>query len=100
MRDLAASGIAIAKSLRVLGFSRQSYYEWLGAPVSDRDRDDAELTNAAMEIQREDPEFGYRFVADELKAAGWKVSEKRACGHFTRTSAAKQVDQGHLCTTI
>ena len=77
MRDLAASGISIAKSLRVLGFSRQSYYEWLRDPVSDRDREDAELTNAAMEIQREDPEFGYRFVADELKAAGWKVSEKR-----------------------
>lgn len=63
--------------MRVLGFSRQSYYEWLCDPIRDRDRDDAELTNAAIGIQRQDPEFGYRFVADELTAVGWKVSEKR-----------------------
>lgn len=77
MRDLAAGGIPIAKSLQVLGFSRQAFYEWQADPVSDRDWVDAHLTNEAIEVHREDPEFGYRFVADELRAAGWPVSEKR-----------------------
>lgn len=77
MRDLAAGGIPIAKSLQVLGFSRQAFYEWESDPVSDRDWVDAHLTNAAIEVHREDPEFGYRFVSDELRAAGWAVSEKR-----------------------
>lgn len=76
MKELAASGIPIAKTLRVLGFSRQAFYEWSAAPVSDRDWLDAHLMNAAIDIHREDPEFGYRFIADELRAAGWLVSEK------------------------
>jgi len=77
VRDLAASGIPIAKSLQMLGFSRQGFYEWQSDPVSDRDWIDAHLTNAAIAIHREDPEFGYRFVADELRIAGWTASEKR-----------------------
>ena len=77
MNDLAAGGISITKSLRVLGFSRQAFYEWQANPVSDRDWTDAHLTNEAIEVHREDPEFGYRFIADELRAAGWPVSEKR-----------------------
>ncbi len=28
-----------------------------------------------MDIHNDDPEFGYRFIADELKRNGWKVSE-------------------------
>ncbi len=76
MNELAASGIPIAKTLKVLGFSRQAFYEWQRNPVSDRDWVDAHLTNAAIEIHREDPEFGYRFVADELRTVGWQVSEK------------------------
>ncbi|HKY57887.1 MAG TPA: transposase [Aeromicrobium sp.] len=77
MRELAADGIPVAKSLQVLGFSRQAFYEWEANPVSDRDWSDAHLTNAAIEIHREDPEYGYRFVADELETVGWAVSERR-----------------------
>jgi putative transposase len=77
VRDLAASGVPVARSLRVLGFSRAGFYQWQQAPVSDRDWVDAHVTNAAVGIHGEDPEFGYRFVADELAVAGWEVSEKR-----------------------
>ena len=77
MRDLAASGVPVARSLRVLGFSRAGFYQWQTVPVSDRDWVDAHVTNAAVGIHAEDPEFGYRFVADELAVAGWEVSEKR-----------------------
>jgi putative transposase len=55
---------------RVLGFTKQAYYKWLADPVSQRDWDDAHLLNAAIEIHHDDPEFGYRFIADELAERG------------------------------
>jgi hypothetical protein len=51
---------------RVLGFSKQAFYAWCKQPVSDRDWADAHLINAAYDIHRDDPAFGYRFIADEL----------------------------------
>lgn len=39
--DLAASGVPVAVACRVLGFSRQAFYVWDAAPVSQRDWDDA-----------------------------------------------------------
>ncbi len=34
--------------------------------TSQRDCDEAHLLNAAVDTHRGDPEFGYRFIADEL----------------------------------
>jgi transposase InsO family protein len=62
---------------RVLGFSKQAYYKWLANPVSQRDWDDAHLINAAIDIHHDDPEFGYRFIADELSTYGIKASRNR-----------------------
>ncbi len=39
-------------------------------PVTDRDWNDAHLINAARDIHHDDPEFGYRFIADELEQQG------------------------------
>jgi transposase InsO family protein len=75
--DLAAEGIPIAVTCRVLGFSRQAFMKWRANPVSQRDWDDAHLTNAAVDAHADDPTFGYRFVADELNAAGHVASERR-----------------------
>lgn len=77
VRDLAADGIAVAVACGVLGFSTQSYYRWLAAPVTDRDWDDAHLVNAIRDIHHDDPEFGYRFIADELQRLGYDVGENR-----------------------
>jgi putative transposase len=77
VRDLADDGIAVAVTCRVLGFSTQGFYQWLANPVSQRDWDDAQLLNAIIDIHRDDPEFGYRFIADELEAAGHVASENR-----------------------
>ena len=68
--DLAADGIPVAVTCRVLGFSKQSFYEWRAKPVTDRDWDDAHLIDAAMAIHADDPAFGYRFIADELPDHG------------------------------
>ena len=75
--DLAADGIAVVVTCRVLGFSKQAYYKWRARPVSDRDWSDAHLINAAIDLHRDDPEFGYRFIADELNASGVTVGENR-----------------------
>jgi putative transposase len=77
VRDLAVDGIAVTVTCRVLGFSTQAFYKWAAAPVSNRDWDDAHLIDAIIDIHADDPEFGYRFIADELHAAGHACSENR-----------------------
>ena len=75
--DLAADAIPVAVTCRVLGFSKQAFYAWRQNPVSQRDWDDAQLINAAIDIHRDDPEFGYRFIADELPGKGIVTGENR-----------------------
>jgi putative transposase len=81
VRELAAAGapvrVSVAVTCRVLGFSRQAYYAWVADPVSDRDLVDAYATNAAIDAHGDDPEFGYRLIADELADVGHQVSERR-----------------------
>jgi transposase InsO family protein len=61
----------------VLKIAKQPFYRWLKAPVSTRDWDDAQLTNAAIDAHEEAPTFGYRLIADELTDLGFEVSERR-----------------------
>lgn len=75
--DLAAEGIPVAVTCRVLGFSKQGYYRWRTNPVTERDWVDAHLVNAALEIHADDPAFGYRFIADELPEKGITAGENR-----------------------
>jgi putative transposase len=75
--DLAAVGIAVVVTCRVLGFSTQAFYVWKKNPISQRDWDDAHLTNAALDIHHDDPAFGYRFIADELPAHGITAGDNR-----------------------
>ena len=75
--DLVVVGIAVAVTCRVLGFSTQAFYAWKRNPISQRDWDDAQLTNAAFDIHHDDPAFGYRFIADELLEQGFSAGENR-----------------------
>lgn len=77
VRDLAADGIPVTVTCRVLKFSPQAFYAWQAHPVSERDLVDAYAMNTAHEIHADDPGFGYRFIADELTDAGHEVSERR-----------------------
>ena len=70
VRDLAAEGIPVTVTGGVLGFSTQAFYKWGVNPISDWDWDNAHLTIAIVDIHADDPEFGYRFIADELERAG------------------------------
>lgn len=75
--DLAADGIPVTVTCRVLGFSTQPFYKWKKDPVTQRDWDDAHLIDAARAIHADDPAFGYRFIADELPARGITAGENR-----------------------
>lgn len=75
--DLAADGVPVAVTCRVLGFSKQAFYAWRQNPVPQRDWDDAHLINAALDIHADDPAFGYRFITDELPARGISAGENR-----------------------
>jgi transposase InsO family protein len=77
VRDLAVEGIPVTVTCGVLGFSTQAFYKWAADPVSERDWADAHTINGILDIHADDPEFGYRFIADELDKAGERVSEGR-----------------------
>ena len=49
--------------------------------------------NALVDAHREDPEFGYRFLANEARKAGWRMSRRTAwalCSEARITSAVQR----------
>ncbi|KXO88605.1 integrase [Tsukamurella pseudospumae] len=78
VKELAADGIAVTVTCRVLKLARAPYYRWLKEAVTTADRIAAERANALFDAHREDPEFGYRFLADEAEAAGQTMSSRTA----------------------
>ncbi|WP_420853124.1 IS3 family transposase [Serinicoccus chungangensis] len=78
VRELAADGIPVTVTCRVLKIARQPYYRWLANPVTDADLAAAHRANALFDAHRDDPEFGYRFLADEAREAGQVMSERTA----------------------
>jgi hypothetical protein len=77
VRELAEDGIPVRLTCRVLKFSAQGYYKWLRQPICNRELDDAYRTNLLVDAHRDDPPFGYRFLADEPIAKGHVISERR-----------------------
>jgi putative transposase len=75
--DLAADGIPVRLTCGVLDFSAQAFYKWRSDPVSERDWTDAHLVDAIRDVHSDDPEFGYRFISDELGRDGHTVGERR-----------------------
>ncbi|SMY00473.1 Transposase InsO and inactivated derivatives [Brevibacterium aurantiacum] len=78
MRELAVDGIPVAVSCRVLKLSRQPYYRWLAVPVPGADVIEAYRANALFDAHRDDPEFGYRYLADEAEANGQPMAVRTA----------------------
>jgi putative transposase len=78
VRELAATGIPVAVTCRVLKLSRQPYYRWLSAPVTASEVVAAWRANALFDAHRDDPEFGHRLLADEARGAGQPMSDRTA----------------------
>lgn len=71
VKDLARDGIPVKLSCRVLGFSRQAYYQWLAEPVSEREWSDAHAANAVLDAHADDPEFGSGSWLMSSAAVAW-----------------------------
>ena len=78
MKELAADGIPVAVTCRVLKLARQPYYRWLASPVTDAERVEAYRVNALFDAHRDDPEFGYRYLVEEARDAGEPMAERTA----------------------
>ena len=78
MSELAADGIPVAVSSRVLKLSRQPYYRWRKQQVTEAELVEAYRANALLDAHRDDPEFGYRFLAGEAAEAGEVMCERTA----------------------
>ena len=98
MKELSADGIPVAVTCRVLKLSRQPYYRWLKDAVTTADRVEAQRANALFDAHRDDPEFGYRFLADEAEAAGQTMSARTAwricCANGWWSSFGKKPGRG------
>ncbi|MFI8242909.1 IS3 family transposase [Streptomyces sp. NPDC085866] len=78
VKELATDGIPVTVTCRVLKLARQPYYRWLERPLTDAEFEQATRANALFDAHREDPEFGYRFLADEARSAGSGMADRTA----------------------
>ncbi|MGW7680622.1 IS3 family transposase [Kribbella sp. NPDC054772] len=76
--ELAAAGVPVAVTCRVLKIARQPYYRWLAQPVTATELEQAYRANALFDAHRDDPEFGYRFLVDEARDAGVSMADRTA----------------------
>lgn len=76
VRELAVDGIPVTVTCRVLDLARQPYYRWLAKPVTTAELAEAYLANALFDAHRDDPEFGYRYLADEARDAGHSACDR------------------------
>jgi putative transposase len=76
--ELAADGVPVAVACRVLRLARQPYYRWLRAAVSAADLTRAYRADALFDAHRDDPQFGYRLLADEARVAGEPMADRTA----------------------
>lgn len=76
VRDLAADGIPVVVTCRVLKLARAPYYRWLAAPVTALELRQAFLANALFDAHVDDPEFGYRLLGDEASQVGQQACDR------------------------
>jgi putative transposase len=76
--DAEKASYPVSALCRVLRVSRSGYYEWKNRPPSNRDRENATLTERIREIhQRSRETYGYLRVHAELRALGVRCNRKR-----------------------
>lgn len=75
---IAGDGVPVTVACRVLKLARQPYYRWLDEPVCDATLEAAYRAHALFAAHRDDPEFGYRFLAEEARDAGAGMADRTA----------------------
>jgi len=76
--ELAAAGIPVTVTCRVLKLFRQPYYRWLADPVTPNEVVEAYRANALFDAHKDDPEFGHRLLADEARDVGELMADRTA----------------------
>ncbi len=87
VRELAGDGVPVTVTCRVLKLCRAQYYRWLDQPFTDGQLDEAYLANAVFDAHRDDPEFGYRFLADEVRLGDHPDASDRVVWRICRDNA-------------
>ncbi len=79
VREMAAPNapLRVPVAYRVLGFSEQGYYQWRKQPISARQQEEEHFIEVLHELHEDDPEGGYRVLADDLHDLGYQISERR-----------------------
>ena len=78
VEQLAADGIPVTATCGVLGIARQPYYRRRQRPVAEAAWVQAHRLNALVDAHLDDPQFGYRHLANEARRAGWRMSRRTA----------------------
>lgn len=78
MTELAAAGIPVTVTCRVLKLARQPYYRWLAGPITPSEVVEAYRANALFDAHKDDPEFGHRLLAHEARDAGEAMADRTA----------------------
>ena len=106
MSELAADGIPVAVSLRVLKLSRQPYYRWRHQQVTQAELTEACRANALLDAHVDDPEYGYRFLAGEAaegmcERTAWSICrDNQWWSVFGKNRGKNGKRPGHRSTTI
>jgi hypothetical protein len=93
VKELAADGIPVAVTCRVLKLARQPYYRWLADPVTDAEITEAYRANVLFDAHRDDPEFGYRYLVEEARDAQIPMAERTAWADLLREPVVERVRQ-------
>ncbi|MEU1690294.1 IS3 family transposase [Streptomyces hirsutus] len=78
VKEPAGDGVPVTVACRVLKLAGQPYCRRLDQPVTDAMLEEAYRANALFDAHRDDPEFGYRFLADEARGAGAVRADRTA----------------------
>ncbi len=73
MSELAADGIPVTVTCWVLKLARQPYYRWLREPATAAEITRAYRADALFDAQRDDPQFGYRFLESMAERTAWRI---------------------------
>lgn len=80
---------------RVLNFSRVALHKWRTNPISARDLVEAYLTDAGLDLHGDNPELGYRIIADDCATPDTRSATTES-GGYAHSSACGRCTPGSM----
>lgn len=76
MTELTVDAIPTTVTCGVLDIARQPYYRRPACPITDTEFEQVYVANTLFDASSDDPEFGYRFLADQARDAGFWACDR------------------------